>query len=445
MSIDKQKDPFNDDEAGFSDFDLDSDHFGDDDYDAQLSAADNADLDEPSATPVPAPAAPAKAKVSTNQQAPKSFIKSPLGIASIALAVAMVSLVGFKGYSYFTASSAQPEVAVENLVPAAQEPTFGGVTGLVKSQATVVAPTASAPVFEVPAAAPTSVNAPVMAVTAAVNPAVQAEMLTVQSTKVEEGIKELKDTIAEMKAMSQDIKGMMSDMNQSVMRLDASSKSMAADIAQIKAELAKRDVPVKVEPVTQAATSATAVLTGVAAPAVAGRQRIPDLQVIETSQNGEMSIVKKASNGRVFTLFKGETINWGGNKKQVTGIEKEGNIVHVGDNFYIDKVLESPKATVKAAESAAEARKAPTEVHKAPVEVRKAPAKEAKAAAPRSAAGYTLNAVYEGNNAFGIVNSKNEFKTYKIGEQVDNLGAVVGLNEDGDLKVGNTVIKSVYQ
>jgi hypothetical protein len=435
MSIDQQKDPFNDDEAGFSDFDLDSDHFGDDDYDAQLSAAENADLDVPSATSAPAPAAPAKAKVSSNPQAPKSFIKSPLGIASIALAVAMVSLVGFKGYSYFTTSSAQPEVAVENVVPSAQEPTFGGVTGLVKSQATVVAPTANTPVFEVPVAAPTPVSAPVMA---AINPAVQAEMLTVQSTKVEEGIKELKDTIAEMKAMSQDIKGMMSDMNQSVMRLDASSKSMAADIAQIKAELAKRDVPVKVEAVAQVATSATGVSTGAAAPAVAGRQRIPDLQVIETSQNGEMSIVKKASNGRVFTLFKGETINWGGNKKQVTGIEKEGNIVHVGDNFYIDKVLESPKAAVKAAEPAAETRKASAEV-------RKAPAREAKAAAPRSAAGYTLNAVYEGNNAFGIVNSKNEFKTYKIGEQVDNLGAVVGLNEDGDLKVGNTVIKSVYQ
>lgn len=444
MSIDQPKDPFTDD-TGFSDFDLDNENFGDDDFDEQLRAADDVDLDQPSAVPAPAPAAPVKAKVSTTQQAPKSFIKSPLGIASIALAVAMVSLVGFKGYSYITATSAQPEVAAETMVPAAQEPYFGGVSGLTKPQPAVIAPIASAPVIEAPVLSQAPANGLATGVASTVNPAAQAEMLTVQSTKVEEGIKELKDSIAEMKAMSQDIKGMLSDMNQSVMRLDASSKSMAADIAQIKAELAKHDEPAKVETAVQTTSSVNGASTGATVQVVAGRQRIPDLQVIETSQNGEMSIVKKGSNGRVFTLFKGETINWGGNKKQVTGIEKDGSIVHVGDNFYIDKVLESPKAPVKATEPSAEPRKSSVEPRKSSSEVRKAPVKEAKAAVTRSAAGYTLNAVYEGSNAFGIVNNKNEFKTYKIGEQVDNLGAVVGLNEDGDLKVGNTVIKSVYQ
>lgn len=392
---------------------------GDDDFDT----SDNTDTPSVAEKPVKASKPEKAPKVTSNNSAQKPFIKTPIGMCAIAFAVTMVGFIGYKAVSSAFSGSAEPEVAaVPTLVPPALEPEISNVSGLMKPQASpevVQAAQASQP--DIMPVSPPDRVAVTLPAPEVVEPASLKELA------------ELKASIDNLQEQTSDIKELLRGVNRVLERQEAAQQALVDSVSGIKADLAKKaeySAPVVLPSSAPAAT----VNTGQAAPVrqaeASSRQRMPGLQVIETSQGGAMSIIKKASNGRVFTLFKGETINWAGVKSQVTSIEKDGELVLVGDKYFIDKVLESPKAPVKAL---------------APAPTRKpVPAREAKPVASRTAEGYTLNAVYNDKSSFGIVNNKGEFKSYKVGDTIDNLGEIKGLDEAGDLKVGNTVIKTMY-
>lgn len=421
----EHKDPFADND-GFGDFGQGDDGFGREDEfgrtDGPLDEFDTPVAPAAAAEPAPEAQAPAKAKPAKEKKAKapsgaaKPFIKTPLGIAGIAFAVAMAGFIGYKGLSSSLSGSEEPQIV--DVVPEAVEPVIGNMAGLAKPQASpevvqavqnpmgqVNIPPASAPVEELQA--PESVSA--------------------------SELKDLKQSIESLQEQTSEMKALLQNVNRTLDRQAIVQGELISAVRDMKADLAKKPepAPVVIAPSAPAVTVTAGQAAAVRQAESSPRQRMAGLQVIESSQGGAMSIIKKASNGRVFTLFKGEVINWGGVRSQVTSIEKDGDLVLVGDKYFIDKVLEAPKAPVKAAQDPAPERKVVA-------------AKPAKPAAPKNADGYTLNAVYNGKSAFGIVNNKGEFKSYKIGEKIDNLGVVTGLDEAGNLKVGNTVIRSVY-
>ena len=455
MSKDKLSDPF-DDTDDLESFDLldENDQFTDSHGDSDLGSDDDDpenqlvdDGDEEGAQAQPAPAQAKSAKVAPAADQPKAFVKTPLGIACIAGCVAMLGLVGV-GASGVLSSSAPAEVVEQSSIPAPSEPaSFGNKAGLVPAKPVAAAEPiqAATAVREVQEAQQNSVRSPnpilqsIPNRTASTFPVAQQQQAPAQEIASTE-LSELKSSIADLQAQTKAIASVVKDVSGLIERTNRRQDELMTQVQGLKADIAKiTAAPVAVvaapaaAPAAETKVQAAPVVAAPAKPAsiIDGRTRLPGLQVIDTSQNGDMSIIKKASNGRIFTLYPDEVINWAGNRQKVTGIEKDGSIVLVGDKFYIDKVLEAPKADPKPDVK-------PVRQPVAQVQREKAPD------APVNARGFTLNAVYDSNNTFGVVNDKGEFKSYKIGDTIDKLGTVIGLTPGGDLKVGNTVIQSVY-
>lgn len=458
MSKDKLSDPFEDTDD-LESFDLldDDDQFNDSEGegDADIGSDDDSGLghvvddDADQVQPAPAPAPAKVAKASTAVDQPKAFVKTPLGIACIAGCVAMLGLVGV-GASGVMSSHAPVEVAEHAEIPAPSEPVnFGNKAGLVAAKPVTVAEPvqAATAVREVQQAQQNAVRSanPILdsipnraGIGAVSAPQPQAVApASVEIAEIKSSIAELQEQTKAMAGVVKDVSGLIERSNRRQDELVVQVQSLRADIAKITA------VPVVAAPAAAPAATPTATAETKAQPApvaaapakpasiIDGRTRVSGLQVIDTSQNGEMSIIKKASNGRIFTLYPDEVINWAGNRQKVTGIEKDGSIVLIGEKFYIDKVLEAPKADPKPDVKPSRQPVAQAQREKAPD-------------APVSARGFTLNAVYDSNNTFGVVNDKGEFKSYKIGDTIDKLGTVIGLTPGGDLKVGNTIIQSLY-
>ncbi|AXH59503.1 hypothetical protein [Pseudomonas amygdali] len=453
MSQNNLTDPF-DDVDNLEQFDmLDDDHgqfkdsddseLVDDSSDLSLSD-DDADLGQPA--PAQAPAKPAKVAATADQ--PKAFVKTPLGIACIAGCVVMLGIVGVGASGVFS-SSAPVEIAEQADIPAPSEPNaFGNKAGLAPSKPIAAAEPiqAASAVREVQEAQQKNAQFPNPVLQAipdrtAMAPGIPVSQPLAQQPAIAPAsneLSELKSSIADLQVQTKAITGLVKDVSGMLERSNRRQDELMAQVQSLKADIAKiAATPAPAAPVVaQPAVAAKAQAATAAAPAkpasiTDGRTRLAGLQVIDTSQNGDMSIIKKASNGRIFTLYPDEVINWAGNRQKVTGIEKDGSIVLVGEKFYIDKVLEAPKAEPKPEPKPARPQVSLTRRDTAP-------------SAPVSARGFTLNAVYDGNNSFGVVNDKGEFKSYKKGDTIDKLGAVKGLTPDGDLEVGNTIIKSVY-
>lgn len=153
--------------------------------------------------------------------------------------------------------------------------------------------------------------------------------------------------------------------------------------------------------------------------------RLPDLIVIDSSANGDMMIIRKVSNGRVFTLFKGERVITPFGRFSVTELDPEAGRIIVGDKYAIDR--ETPPA-----------RKAPVAKKKPVAATPKKPAE------PVLSKALTLSAVFEEGKSFGVVNDKGEFNVYRVGDRIPGVGTVQGLNDENVLKAGNTLIKKGF-
>lgn len=440
MSQDQDYDPFADfgdldefdtqdgsegfDELGDVDMSSDADHSFDG-GDGNDGISDGGEFESPAdaAAPQSGDASPSG---NGSADSPKPFLKTPIGMASIGLGVLAVAGIGI-GVSGILSSGEQQYVAPYQEPAPVQpiaEPVYADPMQALpnqnlsplQAQISADSPEPTAPVVD-----PVFAQAP-------------APMVAQVSFDPTELLEEMKNQREDLKAL----KGSLDSLGREVRSLSSTINAISKENEQIRgtltditnkldqAELAPSAVKNEAEEVSAEKTDAKADEADEAAkahPAVEGRDRIADFSVIDVSSSGEMVIIKKDSNGRVFTVFKGEILNISGKRLPVTAIEDDGNIILVGQNLFIDRVLE--KRVVRPS--------------------RPAPRPAPRPSEPVVAEGMTLNAVYDQNRSFGVM-VKGEYQTWNVGQSIPHLGGakVTGLDNNGNLKVGNHIIKSVY-
>lgn len=438
-SIEDDFDELDDSGEGFEIDEGGLDGSGSEELESDFDEVDSNDFAE-------SPAAPSSGNTQSNQaQAVQSktaetkpFIKTPLGMA---VAGACVIVVGLTGAVVISALSSEPEYEP---VMAEPMPSFGteqidagAAPGL---PATATAPALApvpAPVFAEEAPSIQQQLAEVKANREQAVPIIEAGVQPAQST---EQAAELSKAVERAREETAEVKKSIMLVNQSIARLskhvednEKEHQKLAVQVqamGEVLGSFANGKAPASVAKAeSQSVPAPVAEPKEVVVKTVRElRQRLSDLQVIETTESGKMTVVKKASNGRVFTLFKGEKIRTPYGAFAVEDIQEDGNLILIGSKYFIDKELVKVKPKTVVLDSPAPAKKVK----------REAPS------APRVATSYTVNAVYDGGNAFGLVNESGDFKTYNKGDSIPGLGVVHGLDSSGNLKVGNAIIKSVY-
>jgi polyhydroxyalkanoate synthesis regulator phasin len=209
--------------------------------------------------------------------------------------------------------------------------------------------------------------------------------------------------------------------------------SLEAEIEQLKLTVSQLQA-FKVEVEKASAGEPAAELSDETLAKLKGRKRVGGLLVTDVSRSGEMSVIKRPSTNRVFTLFTGEVLNLPQGRQVVGEVLEQGNVVLLGTDYFIDRTLDPiPTAKPRPTKSTAAKKSAPAEPRqpKAPDE-------------PKVISGYSLNAIYDAEKSFGIINSKGDFEAVTKGQSIKGLGTVKGLDSQGNLLVGDGVIRSVY-
>lgn len=394
---------------------------------------------------------------------PKPFLKTPFGMAICGVAVLGVVGVGVTAYKVTNPPMSDDLADTSSEVTAAPvkhdpapEVDFGGgqQEPIVSAEAREVKPAVAAEktaaqvlnLTEVKPQGVESLPAPVQAVVP-----VSAALPEVASSARED---ELKKLIAEQQQTTEDLQKTNAALTQALSKLSKvveKSREEQIVLSEQVVEI-KESLKPAAKPVVAQATSPSGAPSGTSdSPATApanpltdGRTRIPGLQIVNTTPNGDMSIVKKISNGRVFTMFKGENIGTVRGNFKITAVLEKGSLLLLGDKYYIDTVAEEWSSSSKAApepkpEPKAEAKKAP--VKREPQSKPEAKAKPTPVAQCRK---FTLNAVYDAGKSFGVVSNSGDFNSYKVDDNMPGVGVVKGLDAAGNLIAGDCVIESVY-
>lgn len=407
----------------------------------------------------PAPAPSAAPSSQQPQQGPKPFLKTPIGMVSAGLAVVAVGVVGTVGYTSIVGGDdpVMNQPLAQEIIAPASEPDFSQtpVAGSFNEQApqsplqmqmqgmesaAVQAPAAQNQVLQ------TSLTPEVATQTATIPgasspialPQVNAGETDVL-TQVLDEIKGQREDLKEVKEVVKVIASELEELKENAEKVTLEQIEIRKDLDKIRKAIKSgiKTTEVKATPAIETASmgdknsTQTVSVANVENALASGRTRIGDFRVIDSSASGEMAIIKKESSGRVFTVFKGEVLIIGGKRLTVSSVEDKGTLVLVGDKLYIDKTLaDKPVAAkpVKRSNPSANTQKA------------------AKKSVVKNADNFTLNAVYDSDSSFGVVDSSGNFKSYKVGQSVPELGGarVKGLDKDGNLRVGDYVIKSIY-
>lgn len=201
-----------------------------------------------------------------------------------------------------------------------------------------------------------------------------------------------------------------------------------------------------------------------------GRLRIPNFQIISTSADGTMSIIRvtKTSGDVVKVVFAGEIIivpDVGAIK--IVGIVDGGRLILAGDKWYIDEKMdigekkydEQAKKTVKKRSSSSSSSSSlslssqsssqssvPSEVKMVIAESRLAATVQKRPESPEAtppvankAEGWFLSAIY--NNKYLIQSPNGQMFNVQTGDSVNELGVVGKISENGELYIGKYIIK----
>jgi hypothetical protein len=398
---------------------------------------------------------------------PKPFLKSPLGIAVMGLATLGVVGIGVAGYRstqghaveddqgsrQVASTKAEVPAGEVDFGAAADNTVAGEAREVIHNVAPVNAPKTAAQVLNMaqpvvepvePAHAPTPTPTPVVAT------AISPELLAEHDA--------LKKRVEEQQATNEELTKSVTSINQALARLSAVVEKNGEDEIllgeQVKAisdklEVIKPTVAPVAPVVTPEAVNAEGEPAKVVAanvnPKVEGRVRVPGLKVLDSTASGHMVVIKRVSNGRVYTMFEGELINTPKGQYRVNEVLDNGTLLLIGEKYYIDTTVDEESEGRRAPQA-----KPQPEPKKVVEAKREAPAKpvqdKPKVVKSSVMKNYTLNAVYGNDNdkSFGVVTNNGDFKTFKVGENVQGVGVVEGLDSDGNLKVGNFVIESVY-
>lgn len=356
----------------------------------------------------------------------KSFIKTPLGQAVAGAAFLCLSVAGYSAYNIMKPQPAPyiPE-ELDTSLPVAEPVDFGfasedrGVTsdlsvsneGELNSSSTNAIPAIDQVSFpgnqSLTSFADDNSSAKLDEI---------MEALSSDRTVIESILESMSKTEARIESLYQIVRDN-----------DAKNAALSETLARLEESLKQAPAPEVVSVSQRVADQPKAEAIKID-PVIGERKRLSDLKVVDVSQSGDMSIIQKVSDGRIFTLFKGEVLISSAGRQTVNSIEKDGDIVLVGSEYYIDR-NDPPVRVVRQSVARPPARK--PAVSKAP----KPPSVEPN---------FTLNAVFDGGNAFGIVDKSGDFKTYKRGDTLPGVGVIDGLSTSGDLKVGSRLVKPVY-
>lgn len=180
-----------------------------------------------------------------------------------------------------------------------------------------------------------------------------------------------------------------------------------------------------------------------------GRERLKGFKVINTSEDGSMSIVEiyKKPYNRVSVFFKGERIILKGKGVySIKSIHDSGYLALVNDKWYIDETLDPVTKIEKSkpvksigVKNNTKDKVAIKEIVKdnSDVVIVRAAKKEDKVY--QIAQGWLLNAIY--NEQFLLQTPSGKWETKKVGDKIEHLGLINGLNKEGDLIVGEYLIK----
>lgn len=364
-------------------------------------------------------------EVSEEAFEPKPFLKTPIGMVSVAAGVVAVLVAGSNVAGLFNSSSPSPsqDVGFTPPPPVAQEPEFrqpfptAAQPEQPVSGASDVADTGSIPVIhEVGTAAP---SFPVEVAAPAVISEVESlkEKLETELDAISELQKQLAQTNEKLEALQKAFEKSERERVKIATAMTTMETKVAEAISSLESERKKAEELALQEEKESEIEKQEEKLKDL--------KRLPDLIVIDSSANGDMMIIRKVSNGRVFTLFKGERIITPFGRFSVTELDPEAGTILVGGKYFIDR--DTPPAP------------------KAPVAKPKLVVKKAKKPAePVVSDKLTLSAIFEEGTSFGIVNKEGEFNVYKIGDNIPGVGAIHGLNSDKKLRAGNTLIKQGF-
>jgi hypothetical protein len=199
-----------------------------------------------------------------------------------------------------------------------------------------------------------------------------------------------------------------------------------------------------------------------------GRSRIPNFQIISTSADGTMSIIRvaKTSGDVVKVVFTGEIIivpEVGSIK--IVGIVDGGHLILAGDKWYVDdkmelrekKYVEQSRKSVqsKSSSSSVSSLSSSSSSSRSSVslEGQMIIAESRLAASPQKkpdvientttpvnkADGWFLGAIY--NNKYLIQSPSGQMFNVQTGDSVNELGVVGKVNEKGELYIGKYIIK----
>ncbi|MBP4081411.1 hypothetical protein [Aeromonas sp. MrichA-1] len=389
-----------------------------------------------------------------DEDEPKAFLSTKNGKIFLAAAAVGVGVVGFVGYTNLSGSGSSdeslPQESEMDLPPVSQPETVASI----KPQA------ATLPVAPAPQALPeASIPVPGEASNVVKNdfageikeqsavPPVAVDVLDDQLSEkakhdaIEQAVKKAMDAQkAEMaEIIESSVNASIASLQKAVVESTANDEAKESEIrARVEAEYKEKERQELLDQQQQLKLESDAKADELKKQEEerktlleklkSGRTQVQGFQIVNQTKDGKMAVVKSPSS-QIHVYFVGEKIRIADEGvKTVSAIEDQGRIMLIGDNLYVDETLAVPVVKKK------EIVKKPSE----PKERTSQP-RQARTHAKQSAGGWKLNGVFP--DGYLLQTPKGEWITVNTGGSIPGVGKVHGLDGNGNLSVGGTVIK----
>jgi hypothetical protein len=393
-------------------------------------------------------------EIDDDEDEPKAFLSTKNGKIFLAAAAVGVGVVGFVGYTNLSGSGASdeslPQESEMELPPVAQPESASNI----KQQA------ATQPVNTVPQVLPeVSMPVPGDAGNAAKNDfagefkeasSVPSVAVGVSDDQLSEKAKHEAIELAVKKAMDaqkaemaeiieSSVSASIASLQKAVVESNANDEAKESEIrARIEAELKEKEKQEQLEQQQQIKLESDAKADELKRQEEerkvlleklkSGRTQVQGFQIVNQTKDGKMAVVKSPSS-QIHVYFVGEKIRIAdAGVKTVTAIEDQGRIMLIGDGLYVDETLAAPVVKKK------EVIKKPSEQKERTLQPR-----QARTNTKQSAGGWKLNGVFP--DGYLLQTPKGEWITVNTGGSIPGVGKVHGLDGNGNLSVGGTVIK----